>query len=169
MEGTFKPGPSGKFDLAIGTILVIDDDRLLLQIVGDMIRRAGFQAEVAAEPRKGIERAKQGGISLILLDVVMPDLNGFDVLKELKAEDVTRNVPVIMLTSKDETHSFHEAHDLGCEDYINKPFEEPFLIKRIYRVLFRAKSGRLQAASGRREGVTGGPSSETPGGDGEGS
>ena len=148
--------------MAIGTILVIDDDRLLLQIVGDMIRRAGFQAEVASEPRKGIERAKQGGISLILLDVVMPELNGLDVLKVLKEDATTRHVPVIMLTSKDETHSFHEAHDLGCEDYINKPFEEPFLIKRIYRVLFRAKSGRLQAASDRQR-KTGGSPGGAPG------
>jgi len=125
--------------LAIGKILVIDDDRLLLEIVGDMIRRAGFQAEVVSDPKEGIQRAQEGDISLILLDVVMPELNGFQVLKALRAVDVTASIPVIMLTSKDEVDSFEEAHDLGVQDYINKPFEEPFLIKRIYRVLFRSR------------------------------
>jgi putative two-component system response regulator len=125
--------------LAIGKILVIDDDRLLLEIVGDMIRRAGFQAEVVADPKEGIQRAQEGDISLILLDVVMPELTGFQVLKALRSVDVTAPIPVIMLTSKDEVDSFEEAHDLGVQDYINKPFEEPFLIKRIYRVLFRSK------------------------------
>jgi DNA-binding response OmpR family regulator len=125
--------------LAIGKILVIDDDRLLLEIVGDMVRRAGFQAEAVSDPREGLQRAREGGVSLVILDVVMPDLSGFDVLKVLKEDRATARIPVIMLTSKDEVGSFSEAHGLGADDYINKPFDETFLIKRIYRLLFRSR------------------------------
>lgn len=123
--------------MALGKILVIDDDRVLLEIVSDMIRRAGFQAEVTADPRSGVEVARREDVSLILLDVMMPEMDGFEVLKALKEDEFTARIPVIMLTSQDEIGSFAEAHELGAVDYIGKPFEESFLIKRVYRALFR--------------------------------
>ena len=123
--------------MSLGKILVIDDDRVLLEIVSDMIRRAGFRAEVFDDPKSGVEAAKQGEISLILLDVMMPEMDGFEVLKVLKDDEETSEIPVIMLTSQDQINSFSQAHDLGAIDYISKPFEESFLIKRVYRALFR--------------------------------
>ncbi|MCZ6690552.1 MAG: response regulator [Planctomycetota bacterium] len=123
--------------MALGKILVIDDDRVLLEIVGDMVRRAGFQAQVTDNPMSGMEAAKKDNVSLVLLDVMMPEMDGFEVLKALKEDEGTSAIPVIMLTSQDEIKSFAEAHDLGAVDYIPKPFEENFLIKRIYRALFR--------------------------------
>ena len=126
--------------MALGKILVIDDDRVLLEIVGDMIRRAGFRAETSPDPTKAVSLARGGQVSLILLDVMMPDMSGFEVLKALKEDQATEPIPVIMLTSQDEVGSFAEAHDLGAIDYINKPFVESFLVKRIYRALFRPRT-----------------------------
>ena len=123
--------------MALGKILVIDDDKVLLEIVGDMIRRAGFEAEVSPDPMKAVKMASAEGVSLILLDLMMPEMSGFEVLKALKGDRKTEPIPVIMLTSQEEVGSFAEAHDLGAIDYINKPFVESFLIKRIYRALFR--------------------------------
>lgn len=123
--------------MALGKILVIDDDPVLLEIVGDMIRRAGFLADVAADPKEGLKLAQAENVSLILLDVIMPVMDGFEVLRVLKEDEGTASIPVIMLTSRDEITSYAEAHDLGAVDYISKPFEEAFLIKRVYRALFR--------------------------------
>lgn len=133
-------------------ILLADDDELVRDLVKHGLKGAKCnitEAENGAEVMAFLEKTKRhsdlGKPDLILLDVNMPGINGFDVLKKLKSDPELRDIPVIMLTRRDEDSSILDGISAGVRDYITKPFEVSELISRIMTTLRRYKTKVLVA------------------------
>src|SRR5690349_10633234 len=109
-------------------ILIIDDDRDLCALAGRFLAGEGFEAEFAHSGAEGVRKALAGEFSMILLDVMMPDLSGFEVLRRLRAESRT---PVLMLTARGDTQDRVQGLEAGADDYLPKPFDPPELAARI--------------------------------------
>jgi len=104
-------------------ILFVDDSRDLVELVESYLEAYGYDVATAYTGREALEKAKAGHIDLILLDIMLPDINGYDVLKSLKSNPATNHIGVIMLTGKSETRSLFKAQELGATDYVIKPFD----------------------------------------------
>jgi two-component system, OmpR family, response regulator CpxR len=117
-------------------ILVIDDDVELAGLLGTFLHREGFQPEFAYDGRAGLDRALQGGFELVILDVMLPGLDGYEILRRLRQQS---RVPVIMLTARGEDVDRITGLETGADDYIPKPFNPRELVARIRAVQRRAK------------------------------
>jgi two-component system response regulator CpxR len=118
-------------------LLVIDDDLELGRLLGNFLA-PGYQVEAAADGRRGIPLALSGHFALIVLDVMLPGMSGFDVLRRIRYESRT---PVLMLTAKGDTRDRVRGLELGADDYLPKPFDPAELVARIRSILRRARPG----------------------------
>jgi DNA-binding response OmpR family regulator len=116
-------------------VLLIDDDAELCGLVTGFMAGEGFVVDSATNGAEGVPRALSGEYRLILLDVMMPDMNGFDVLRRIRAES---RIPVLMLTAKGDTLDRVLGLEMGADDYLPKPFEPPELAARVRAILRRA-------------------------------
>ena len=116
-------------------VLVVDDDAELCGLVTRYLAREGFEIGWASCGAAGIERALAGDYSLILLDVMMPDMDGFAVLGRIRQDSRT---PVLMLTAKGDTQDRVRGLEMGADDYLPKPFEPAELVARIRAILRRS-------------------------------
>lgn len=116
-------------------ILVIDDEADLLTLVKARLDKAGFETLIASGGREGIEDALRFKPDMILLDIMMPDINGFQVLKELKLKEETKDIPVVAFTALAEEDNIRRAKNLGAVDYVVKPFEFDHLLTTVRRYL----------------------------------
>lgn len=116
-------------------ILVIDDDLTLLSIVESVLEAYSFNVITAENGEDGIEKAKTHTPNAILLDRKMPGLSGQDVLKTLKKDPKTKDIPVVMLTGDNNVSDVAKSLELGASDYIVKPFDNENLLMRIKNVL----------------------------------
>ena len=105
------------------TVLVIDDHIVIRTLLQDTLTNKGFRALFAATGHEGLKLAKTQDIDIILLDWIMPEMDGMEVLAELKNDSNTRDIPVIMLTSRGKACDIEYAAGKGAVDYIVKPFE----------------------------------------------
>jgi two-component system response regulator CpxR len=119
------------------SVLLIDDDAELCDLMREFFAARGFAVEIADDGRRGLARALSGEHDLILLDVMLPGLEGFEVLRQVRRRS---NVPIIMLTARTERADRVAGLDAGADDYLPKPFEPDELVARIRAVLRR--SGR---------------------------
>jgi two-component system response regulator CpxR len=127
-------------------VLVVDDDRELTELVGELLDGEGFRVEVANRSEQGLERALSGEHSLVVLDVMMPGMNGFEVLRRLRAEG--SRIPVLMLTARGEDIDRIIGLEIGADDYLPKPFNPRELVARINAILRRVRSRDMEATSG---------------------
>ena len=104
-------------------VLVVDDDKDCVQLVKDFLESRGFEIVTAVEGETGLAKAKALKPDLIILDVMMPLMDGITVLQKLKENPVTQSIPVIMLTAKDRDEDVLKGYKHGAEYYITKPFE----------------------------------------------
>ncbi len=95
----------------------------------------GYKVITALQGEEGLEKAKAEKPDLIILDYLMPGMNGFQVIQKLKLQTETQYIPVVMLTCKGETESIFDAKDLGVSDYLIKPFESETLLRVIKRFI----------------------------------
>jgi two-component system response regulator CpxR len=116
-------------------VLLIDDDAELCELVTRFMAGEGFAVDTATDGRQGVMRALSGDYKLILLDVMMPDMNGFDVLRRIRVES---RIPVLMLTAKGDTLDRVLGLEMGADDYLPKPFDPPELAARVRAILRRA-------------------------------
>jgi two-component system response regulator CpxR len=124
-------------------LLVIDDDAELCQLVTRFLSREGFAIRWALGGSAGIEQALAEDYSLILLDVMMPDTDGFEVLRRIRQQSRT---PVLMLTARGDTRDRVRGLEMGADDYLPKPFDPAELTARI-RAILRRSSTRTSAAA----------------------
>ena len=117
------------------TILVVDDDELLRDLLEFKLRSRGYEVELAEDGEAALEAASASPPDLIVLDGMMPGLDGFQVLQRLSDSGVTRDVPVIMLTARRQEQDVVAGLSLGAQDYLVKPFLPDELVLRIQRVL----------------------------------
>lgn len=116
-------------------LLVVDDEQALLDLLGDALRFAGYDVLVAGDGREALRLAGTSSPDLVVLDVNLPDLDGFEVLRRLRAE--ADRVPVVFLTARDDPHDLRTGFDRGGDDYVAKPFSLEELDLRIQAVLRR--------------------------------
>jgi two-component system response regulator CpxR len=119
-------------------ILVIDDDAELCGLVGEYLEPEGFQIEAVHDGTRGLERALDGDHLLIVLDVMLPGLNGFDLLRRLR---VASKTPVLLLTARGEDVDRIVGLEIGADDYLPKPFNPRELVARIRAILRRTQGG----------------------------
>jgi DNA-binding response OmpR family regulator len=114
-----------------GKILIVDDDRGALQILKSMLEKEGFEAIAADSGARAIELARTRAIDVVVLDVMMPDMDGLQVCKELRAADVTHDLPVILLTAKDDVETRVAGMKLGVSEFVAKPINKRDLFARL--------------------------------------
>ena len=126
-------------------ILLIDDDVELCELLAELLSPEGFQTESVHGGELGLQRACDGNYDLIVLDVMLPGMNGFEVLRHLRAR--VRSTPVVMLTARGEEIDRIVGLEIGADDYLPKPFSPRELAARIRAVLRRTKTGREEATT----------------------
>ena len=120
-----------------GTILVIDDEKDLIEMVRYNLDKEGFDVIAASDGKTGLEIAKKHKPSLVILDLMMPGMDGLQVCREMRADDRSRRVPVIMLTAKAAESDRIVGLEMGADDYVTKPFSPRELVARVKAVLRR--------------------------------
>ena len=115
----------------LSTILVVDDNNLNLDLLCRVLHRANYKTISAIDGKQAIERIGLAHPRLVLLDVMMPNINGFEVCKLLKENPNTRDIPIIFMTSVVDTATKVKAFKLGANDYITKPFQKAELLARV--------------------------------------
>ncbi len=132
-------------------IQLIDDDPLTLKILDEQLSGAGYRVFTSLSGRVGLETSKSLNPNMILLDVKMPVMDGFQVLKMLREDEITRNIPVIMLTSVKEKETVIRAMKSGVLDYMVKPYDVNTLIAKIKAGLHYGGMKRQELAEGLSE------------------
>ncbi|MGI9156883.1 MAG: response regulator transcription factor [Marmoricola sp.] len=121
-------------------LLLVEDEMRFARALSRGLRADGFQVEVAPDGAIGLERARYGEFDVVLLDVMLPRLSGYDVVRTLRAE--ANWVPVLMLTAKAGEHDQADGLDYGADDYLTKPFSYVVLLARLRALLRRAPDTR---------------------------
>lgn len=119
-------------------ILCIDDEQNILELLTFNLEAAGYSTLTATTGADGLAVAKQAMPSLIILDLMLPDMNGTDVCKQLRADPLTATIPIIMLTAKDSEVDKVLGLELGADDYVTKPFSVRELVTRVKALLRRS-------------------------------
>ena len=122
--------------MTLTKLLVVDDEPDIVELLSAGLRYAGFEVAVASGGRQGVERARSFRPDAVLLDVMMPDLDGFDVVRKLRGEG--NRTPVLFLTAKDAVADRVAGLSLGADDYVIKPFRLDEVIARVHAVLRRS-------------------------------
>ena len=117
-------------------ILVVDDEEDILELVRYNLSREGYKILCASSGEEGLKIARAEIPDLIVLDLMLPGVDGLDVARRLKGDDATRKIPIVMLTAKGEESDIITGLELGAEDYITKPFSTKVLVARV-RAVFR--------------------------------
>src|SRR5215813_2317497 len=120
-------------------LLVVEDEPNILELLAASLRYAGFEVVTAAAGSEAVQAAQRHRPDLIVLDVMLPDMDGFDVLHRLRGGGT--RTPVVFLTARDSTEDKIRGLTLGGDDYVTKPFSLEEVIARIHAVLRRTKGG----------------------------
>ena len=121
-------------------ILVVDDEPNIVQTLKDRLEMNEYDVVTACNGDQGLKTAKEGQPDLILLDVIMPILDGHEMLEKLRLQDWGRDISVIMLTARSQTQDIQRAKNCMIDDYIIKPFDLSELLEKIESILERRKS-----------------------------
>ena len=125
-----------------GKILVVEDEVDIQEIVSYNLEKAGFTVAAVDSGEAALERIRNGVPDLVVLDLMLPGINGLDVCRTLKQDAATRNLPVLMLTARAEEVDRVVGLELGADDYVVKPFSPRELVLRIQAILRRLSDGR---------------------------
>ncbi len=112
-------------------ILIVDDIAKNIQMAMNILKNEGYKMFYAKSAEMALKLVKEHDFDLILLDIMMPDINGFEVCKRLKNNDKTKKIPIIFLSGKDSTHDIEQAYESGGIDYVLKPFITIELITKV--------------------------------------
>ncbi len=113
------------------SILIVDDEPKNIQLLGNLLKEKDYDVEFAMDGTKALEWIENKHFDLILLDIMMPGMDGYDVCKKIKSDHEKKHIPVIFLTAKTETEDIVRGFEVGGADYITKPFKAPELLARV--------------------------------------
>jgi len=128
-----------------GSVLVVDDDPFIARLLEIELKASGYDVRVASDGVRALEMARESCPDLVLADVMMPNMDGYELTRQLRQDSRTTSVSVIMLTTRGFSADKLEGFRVGADDYIVKPFDTPELLARIRGVLRRAKEMRQQS------------------------
>jgi len=132
--------------MAKGRILVVDDEIYIVHILDFSLGMEGYEVLTALDGEQAVEKARAEKPDLIVLDIMMPKLDGYETCKRLKADPATKDVPVILLSAKGRNVDQKVGFEVGADDYITKPFSPRKLVERINAILGHGTSQqRMQA------------------------
>ena len=120
-------------------ILVAEDDRDIAHLIAHYLQRAGWTATVVSTGDEALTRARQPGIDLLVLDVMLPGMNGLDVCRALRADKTTSSLPIIMVTARAEETDRIVGLEIGADDYVSKPFSPNELVARVRALIRRVR------------------------------
>ena len=124
-------------------ILVVDDEKKIVDILKAYLERDGYRVSATYDGRSALELARSNSPDLIILDLMLPEVSGWDVCRELRRES---DVPIIMLTARDDTTDKIIGLELGADDYVTKPFDPKEIISRVRAVLRRSEDKAVSKA-----------------------
>ena len=124
-------------------IICVEDEQDIRELIEYNLRREGFEVETAANGQVGLDKIRRLGADLVLLDLLLPGLDGLEICRRLKMDAVTRDIPIIMVSAKGEESDVVLGLGMGADDYVTKPFSPRELIARIRTVLRRSSAPRL--------------------------
>jgi two-component system phosphate regulon response regulator PhoB len=133
-------------------ILIIEDERALTKVLAYNLQREGYEVTVAHDGVEGLRRAQANPPDLVILDLMLPGMDGLDVCRELRAGEATRTIPILMLTAKAEETDQVVGFSLGADDYVTKPFSVKVLLQRI-KALHRRAEGPAESTVLEHQGV----------------
>ena len=119
----------------VNKILLIEDDRTVCELLSHVLNGNGYQTIVALTGEDGLRLCRTEAPNLIILDVLLPDINGFEVLKAIKSNTNTKSIPVLMLTEKNLLGDVEHAISLGADGYITKPFDIQRVLAKVTDLL----------------------------------
>jgi two-component system phosphate regulon response regulator PhoB len=122
-------------------VLVVDDEPDIVALVAYHLAKAGYRVSTAATGDEAVRAAREERPALVVLDLMLPGISGFDVLEKLRAHDATRDVAVLMLTARKEEPDRIRGLTLGADDYLTKPFSPAELVLRVGAILRRVAAG----------------------------
>lgn len=133
-------------------ILIIDDDEDLLELLSRFLKEQGFSCTTAVDGEKGLRKLRMDVFDAVILDLMLPDMDGFAILQRLRAEEETKAMPVLMLTARGEDIDRIIGLELGADDYLPKPFNPHELAARLRALLRRSSLNRQeQKVAGTRD------------------
>lgn len=137
-----QPRGSGGTELRMPVkILVCDDERHIVRLIQVNLERQGWEVVTAFDGKEGLEKIKTEKPNLVVLDVMMPYMDGFEVLKSLRREPDTEGLPVIMLTAKAQDKDVFEGYHYGADMYLTKPFNPMELVTFVKRIIANQDGG----------------------------
>lgn len=122
-------------------VLVVDDEADIVALVAYHLARAGYSVSTAANGAAALDKAREERPSLVVLDLMLPDMSGFDILEALRADEATKGVAVLLLTARREEPDRIRGLSLGADDYLTKPFSPQELVLRVTAILRRIGAG----------------------------
>ena len=134
------------------TILIVEDERDIVELIAYNLEREGYKVESEFSGEEGLRKAKAILPDLIVLDIMLPGLNGLDVCRALQSDRTTQTIPIILLTARDEEIDVVTGLEVGADDYITKPFSPKVLVARIRAVLRRKIESEGNTSSVRKLG-----------------
>jgi two-component system phosphate regulon response regulator PhoB len=129
-----EPTPAGEL------VLVVDDEPHIVALVAYHLAKAGYRVSTAKSGADALTLAEREKPSLVILDLMLPGISGFEVLRKLRAREITRDIPVLMLTARRDEPDRIEGLSLGADDYLTKPFSPQELVLRVKAILRRSGS-----------------------------
>ncbi len=122
-------------------VLIAEDERNIAESLRFLLTRAGHEVSLAHDGAEALAMVRRARPDTLVLDLMLPKLSGFDVLKELRAEAETRTLPILMLTAKGQANDKQAAEDLGVDAFVTKPFANDDVIATVARLLNGAERG----------------------------
>jgi two-component system alkaline phosphatase synthesis response regulator PhoP len=138
------PDVSEAPDNSVPKILVVDDDHEILKLIAMLLRRIGAEAWTFPDGQSALQRLDQTVPDLIILDLMLPDVDGLQILQQVRAQDQFRHVPVLILSAKADPDTIRKGLDLGADGYITKPYIANTLIDKVRLMLQSERYGRPQ-------------------------
>lgn len=127
------------------TVLVVDDDPVILRLLEVNFEMEGFTVVRASDGAEGLERAREVLPDVVVLDVMMPRMTGYEVAAALRGDSATAAIPIIFVTARAQSGDVERGMELGVDDYVTKPFDPLDLIVRVNTVLARSRARRPPA------------------------
>jgi two-component system alkaline phosphatase synthesis response regulator PhoP len=129
--------------MTLGRILVADDETYIVHILDFSLGMEGYEVITAFDGEEALQKATESKPDLIILDIMMPKMDGYETCKALKSDERTKDIPVILLSAKGQKVSMQTGYDVGADEYISKPFSPRKVVDRINTMLGHTDSSDL--------------------------